>query len=130
MIDRHSRIKFSRSKLDQSLSRIFDLVEGWFEKMSGVIRKCGRGSDIVAVRLSNIGLGIITFELILSIRAIELFLTLVGYVIWGRSIHKESEWINSFLDGCWLSFNKSILKSPRKESVLFFFDNICSKLLR
>ena len=59
---RNSRITFSQSNLYQSLSKIFDLAEDGFEKISGAIRNCGRWSDLAAVRFPNIELRVITFE--------------------------------------------------------------------
>ena len=67
--------------MDQSLSKILNFVDVRLEKISGAIRNLGRWSDIVAAMLPDILFGVITFEYILSIRVLELFLILVGYAI-------------------------------------------------
>ena len=60
---------------------MFSFVDGGLEKISEAIRNWGRWSDIVAVMLPDILFGVITFEQILSIRVLELFLNLVGCTI-------------------------------------------------
>ena len=55
----------------------FELIS----KMSGTIRSCWRCPDTVAVRLRDTVFEAITFEKILSIRVLELFLILAGSTI-------------------------------------------------
>ena len=80
-------------------------MHGGLEKMSEAIRNWGRWSDTAAVMLPDILFGVITFELILLVKVLELFLIFAGCTIWGRSIWEERESRN-LLVGEW--FNKSI----------------------
>ena len=60
--------------MDQSLWKISNFIDGRLEKISGAMRNWGRWSDIVAVLLPDILIGVITFEQILPIRVLGLFL--------------------------------------------------------
>ena len=71
-------IKFSLSNLVQSLPYMLDFESGQLRKMLRAMRNWGKQSEIDDVRLPDIILGDIAFENILSIRALELPLTLVG----------------------------------------------------
>ena len=64
--------------MDQSLSKICNFADSGFEKMLGAIRNWERWSHIVAAWLPDILFGVITFEEILSVRVLELFLFLAG----------------------------------------------------
>ena len=68
---------------------------GW--KMLGGMRNCGRWSDIGKVILPNTILGNIAFENVLSIRVLELLLTLVRWSIWGKNKWENGESRNSFV---------------------------------
>ena len=119
--DCYPRIKYSWSKLDQLLSKIFNFVDDAVQKMQGAIRNWGRWSDIVVVMLPNILFVVIKLEQIVSIRVLELFI--FGCTIWDRRIWEERESRNSLAGECWSYFNKSTLKSPKRKIVLFSFDN-------
>ena len=71
-------IKFSLSNLVQSLPYMLDFESGQLRKMLRAMRSWGKQSEIDDVGLPDIILGDIAFENILSIRALELALTLVG----------------------------------------------------
>ena len=47
-------MKFSLLNFDQSLSKIFDLLEEGFERISGANKNRGKWSEIVAVRSPDI----------------------------------------------------------------------------
>ena len=71
--DMYSKMKFSWSNLDQSLSKILNFVDDGLEKMSREMRDLWRWSDIVEVKLPI------------------LFLILFGGTIGGLSIWRERE---------------------------------------
>ena len=56
-------------------------MHGGLEKMSEAIRNWGRWSDTAAVMLPDILFGVITFELILLVKVLELFLIFAGCTI-------------------------------------------------
>ena len=82
-------IKFCSSNLDLSLSKVFNFLNGWFQKVSGTLRNCGRWSDTVAVRLT---------QYILPTGVLELLLIFGDFTIWRRNILKR-QWVEEFIWG-------------------------------
>ena len=94
-------IKFSLSNLVQSVPYMLDFESGQLRKMLRAMRSWGKQSEIDDVGLPDIILGDIAFENILSIRALELALTLVGWSVFGRNRREYRESRNLFADVSW-----------------------------
>ena len=105
----------------QSSDIMLHLVGGDFEKNSGNIKNCGRWSDILDEMFPDIALLTSVFGIlqkILSIRVLLLLDILVGRRIWGCNEldARSSRKVLTCSDV--LNFNRSILKSPSRTTVL------------
>lgn len=102
---------------------------GLREKLDA-IRNCIRWSEIDEVMLRDIIFGDIAFENRLSIRVLELVLTLVAWRLWGKNKWQERESRNSFAQGSCSKLRRFMLKSQSRETVLFSFGNLSKRLFR
>ena len=69
--------------MDQSLSKIYDLLSEILWNILGIITNWGRWSEMVAVKLQDIISGSIAFKNMLSTRVLEWLVILVGFKIKG-----------------------------------------------
>ena len=69
--------------MDQSLSKIYDLLSEILWNILGIIANWGRWSEMVAVKLQDIISGSIAFKDMLSTRVLEWLVILVGFKIKG-----------------------------------------------
>ena len=115
------------SKFFKSSLRILDLVIGFFEKKSGKKINCGRWSENVDVTLpDSISSKEVEFEKILSIN-VDVLEILSGKNIRGYKKLELRVSIKLFTESEISYFNKSILKSPRRKTLLDSFCHFSGK---
>ena len=122
------KIRFTAVKFFQSRLRILDFVHGTFEKKSGKKINCGIGKKInwwpenVDVTLpDSVFSKKVRFQKILPINVLEIF---VGKNIRGNKKLEQRVSIKVIIEFKISYFNKSILKSPRRKSLLD--DSFCN----
>ena len=118
----------------QSWDIMLYLVGGDFEKNSGSIKNCGRWSDILDQMFPDIALltsGFGILQKMLSIRVLLLLNILVGRRIWGYNELDATSSRKVLTCSDVSKFNRSILKLPRRTTVLLdSLDRLSNKGLR